>query len=114
MKAKREMPLKKEGEVRKEKTDMAIMKEEMGIVVKTEMEEMKGSNIEGMAMMVKEEDLTETPMTGTSTEEGTMTAPTLMMMKTMTVEKVVEQPTEAHLPGQNWMSWIRYYGKLWI
>ena len=58
--------------------------------------------------MGKEEDLTETPMTGTSIGEGTMTAPTLMMMKTMTVEKVVEQPTEALPLGQKQMSWTRY------
>ena len=108
MKAKRDMPLKKEGEVRKEKTDMAIMKEEMGMVDKTEMEvmkevkqmeEMKGSNIEGMAMMGKEEDLTENPMKGTSTE-GTMTAPTLGMRKTMTAQKVIDQAIEAHPLGQ--------------
>ena len=50
-------------------------------------------------MMDKEEDLTENPMTGTSTE-GTMTTPTLGMRKTMTAEKVVDQAIEAHPPGQ--------------
>ena len=109
MKVKREMHPEKEGEVMKEKTDMDIMKEEMGMVEKTEMkvmkevkqmEEMKGIHLERMAMMGKEEGMTKTPMTGTSTEEGTMTAQIRMMMKTMTVERVLGQPTEALPPGQ--------------
>ena len=64
------------------------------------MVKMKGIHLEGMAMMGKEEDMTKTPMTGTSPDEGTMTGQTLMMMKTMTKEMVLGQPTEALPPVQ--------------
>ena len=75
MKAIETLP-KKEGMGRAEKPEEVVTE------VKP-MKEMKWSNIERMVMMGKEEVLTENPMTGTSTE-GTMNAPTLGMMKTMT------------------------------
>ena len=108
MKAKREMPPKKEDEAMKEKTEMAIMKEDMGIEEKTEMkamkedkemEEKKEMHLEGMAMIVKEEDMTkDAPMTGTTTGEGTMTGQTQMMLKTMREEIVRGQPTKVLPP----------------
>jgi len=76
MEAMRETPPKKEGMGAEDKTEEVVTE------VKP-MKEMKWSNIERMVMMGKEEVLTENPMTGTSTE-GTMNAPTLGMMKTMT------------------------------
>ena len=77
---------------------MVDIAEEVVTGTKT-MGETKGSKIEGMVLVDKKEVLTEDPMTRTSTE-GSMSATTLGMMKTMTAEKVVDQAIEARPPGQ--------------